>query len=129
MTSSAPADARVAPECVWRDAMTVELVKASAEDSDVVWAARVSTAGEKSQVDRATIFAMVRDHLTAELEVPAEKITDASPLAIGTGVRSTSCSTRYAVCWLPVMTFGKVRSRCWHAAAVMPSSPWVCLQT
>ncbi|HET6830728.1 MAG TPA: acyl carrier protein [Solirubrobacterales bacterium] len=38
----------------------------------------MTTAGEKSQVDRATIFAMVRDHLTAELEVPAEKITDAT---------------------------------------------------
>lgn len=32
----------------WRSEMTVELVKASASDSDVVWAARVSTAGEQS---------------------------------------------------------------------------------
>jgi thymidylate synthase (FAD) len=37
-----------APEPQFRSDMTVELVKASAQDSDVVWAARVSTAGEKS---------------------------------------------------------------------------------
>jgi len=33
---------------VFRDDVTVELVKASANDADVIWAARVSTAGEKS---------------------------------------------------------------------------------
>jgi thymidylate synthase (FAD) len=32
----------------FREDMTVELVKSSASDSDVIWAARVSTAGEKS---------------------------------------------------------------------------------
>ena len=32
----------------WRSDMTVELVKSSASDNDVIWAARVSTAGEKS---------------------------------------------------------------------------------
>lgn len=32
----------------FRDAMTVELVKHSASDGDVLWAARVSTAGEQS---------------------------------------------------------------------------------
>ncbi|MEO6712202.1 MAG: FAD-dependent thymidylate synthase [Mycobacteriales bacterium] len=32
----------------WRSDVTVELVKASAQDSDVVWSARVSTAGEQS---------------------------------------------------------------------------------
>ncbi len=32
----------------FRDDMTVELVKSSASDSDVIWAARVSTAGETS---------------------------------------------------------------------------------
>ena len=32
----------------FREDMTVELVKASASDSDVIWAARVSTAGDKS---------------------------------------------------------------------------------
>jgi thymidylate synthase (FAD) len=32
----------------WRSDMTVELVKAGAQDGDVVWAARVSTVGEKS---------------------------------------------------------------------------------
>ena len=37
-----------AVEPVFRSDMTVELVKASASDSDVVWAARVSTAGEQS---------------------------------------------------------------------------------
>ena len=36
------------PEIVFRDDMTVELVKSSANDADVIWAARVSTAGEKS---------------------------------------------------------------------------------
>ncbi len=38
----------------------------------------MSTAGEQSAVDRETIFAMVRDHLAAELEVPAGEITDAT---------------------------------------------------
>jgi thymidylate synthase (FAD) len=32
----------------WRSDVSVELVKATAQDSDVVWAARVSTAGEQS---------------------------------------------------------------------------------
>ena len=36
------------PELRFRDDMTVELVKSSASDSDVIWAARVSTAGENS---------------------------------------------------------------------------------
>ena len=35
----------------FRSDVTVELVKHSASDSDVVWAARVSTAGERSNVD------------------------------------------------------------------------------
>lgn len=35
-------------ELRFRDDMTVELVKSSASDSDVIWAARVSTAGENS---------------------------------------------------------------------------------
>ncbi len=35
-------------EIVFRDDMSVELVKSSASDSDVIWAARVSTAGEQS---------------------------------------------------------------------------------
>ena len=33
---------------IFREDMTVELVKSSASDSDVIWAARVSTAGEQS---------------------------------------------------------------------------------
>lgn len=33
---------------VFRSDMTVELIKASASDADVIWAARVSTAGEQS---------------------------------------------------------------------------------
>ncbi len=33
---------------IFRDDMSVELVKSSASDSDVIWAARVSTAGEQS---------------------------------------------------------------------------------
>ena len=35
-------------EIVYRDDVTVELVKSSASDADVIWAARVSTAGETS---------------------------------------------------------------------------------
>ncbi len=41
-------DAELALRPRWRDDVTVELVKASAQDSDVIWAARVSTAGEQS---------------------------------------------------------------------------------
>ena len=33
---------------IYRDDVTVELIKASASDADVIWAARVSTAGEQS---------------------------------------------------------------------------------
>jgi thymidylate synthase (FAD) len=36
------------PEVVFRDDVSVELIKASASDADVIWAARVSTAGEQS---------------------------------------------------------------------------------
>lgn len=50
MTTTEPMDVedelRLEPS--WRSDMTVELVKASASDNDVIWAARVSTAGEKS---------------------------------------------------------------------------------
>ena len=35
-------------EAIFRSDMSVELIKASASDSDVIWAARVSTAGEQS---------------------------------------------------------------------------------
>ena len=35
-------------DIIFKDNVTVELVKASASDADVVWAARVSTAGDKS---------------------------------------------------------------------------------
>ena len=35
-------------EVIFRSDMTVELVKSSASDADVIWAARVSTAGEQS---------------------------------------------------------------------------------
>ncbi|HUW78460.1 MAG TPA: FAD-dependent thymidylate synthase [Candidatus Nanopelagicaceae bacterium] len=38
-------------EVKFRSDMTVELVKASASDADVIWAARVSTAGEQSLED------------------------------------------------------------------------------
>lgn len=37
------------PEIIFRDDVTVELVKANANDADVIWAARVSTAGEQSR--------------------------------------------------------------------------------
>ncbi len=39
----------------------------------------MSTTGEETaKTDRDAIFAMVRNHLTAELEVPAAEITDAT---------------------------------------------------
>jgi len=38
-------------EIIFREDMSVELVKSSASDADVVWAARVSTAGDKSLED------------------------------------------------------------------------------
>jgi thymidylate synthase (FAD) len=38
-------------EIIFRDDMSVELVKSSASDADVIWAARVSTAGDKSLED------------------------------------------------------------------------------
>jgi thymidylate synthase (FAD) len=41
----------VSDDVKFRSDMTVELVKASASDADVIWAARVSTAGEESLED------------------------------------------------------------------------------
>jgi thymidylate synthase (FAD) len=41
-------DAFINPEVIFRDDVSVELIKASASDADVIWAARVSTAGEQS---------------------------------------------------------------------------------
>jgi thymidylate synthase (FAD) len=38
-------------EIIFRNDMSVELVKSSASDADVIWAARVSTAGDKSLED------------------------------------------------------------------------------
>lgn len=46
MTSDTPDLEDFKQEIVFRDDMTVELVKSSASDADVIWAARVSTAGE-----------------------------------------------------------------------------------
>ena len=40
--------ATMAEEVIFRDDVSVELIKASASDADVIWAARVSTAGEQS---------------------------------------------------------------------------------
>ncbi len=40
---------------VFRSDVTVDLVKASASDADVIWAARVSTAGEQSMMKSAKI--------------------------------------------------------------------------
>jgi thymidylate synthase (FAD) len=37
----------MAEEVIFRDDVSVELIKASASDADVIWAARVSTAGEQ----------------------------------------------------------------------------------
>ena len=39
------------PGITFRSDMTVELVKHSASDADVIWAARVSTKGEQSLAD------------------------------------------------------------------------------
>src|SRR6202007_2314596 len=39
------------PDITFRSDMTVELVKHSASDADVIWAARVSTKGEQSLAD------------------------------------------------------------------------------
>lgn len=36
---------------IFRDDVSVELIKSSASDADVIWAARVSTAGDKSLED------------------------------------------------------------------------------
>ena len=38
-------------EVIFRDDVSVELIKASASDADVIWAARVSTAGELSMAE------------------------------------------------------------------------------
>ena len=46
--STAPEEAAEAQEVRFRSDVTVELVKSSASDADVLFAARVSTAGEKS---------------------------------------------------------------------------------
>ena len=40
--------ATMAEQVIFRDDVTVELIKSSASDADVIWAARVSTAGEQS---------------------------------------------------------------------------------
>ena len=46
MNTDTPEVVDTKQEIVFRDDMTVELVKSSASDADVIWAARVSTAGE-----------------------------------------------------------------------------------
>jgi len=46
MNTETPDLEDIKQEIVFRDDMTVELVKSSASDADVIWAARVSTAGE-----------------------------------------------------------------------------------
>ncbi|GGO93514.1 FAD-dependent thymidylate synthase [Wenjunlia tyrosinilytica] len=50
MTSNSPSESGsgAEPPATFRSDVTVELVKHSAADSDVLWAARVSTAGEQS---------------------------------------------------------------------------------
>ena len=45
------AEAEATPEVKFRSDVSVELVKSSAADSDVIWAARVSTKGESSLED------------------------------------------------------------------------------
>ncbi len=46
MNTDTPDTQDLKEEIIFRDDMTVELVKSSASDADVIWAARVSTAGE-----------------------------------------------------------------------------------
>ena len=56
-------------EIIFRDDVTVELIKSSASDNDVVWAARVSTAGENSKEavgDDATRDAGLINYLARE---------------------------------------------------------------
>ena len=48
MSEAMSSDAIVNPEVIFRDDVSVELIKSSASDADVIWAARVSTAGEQS---------------------------------------------------------------------------------
>ncbi len=48
MSEAMSSDAPINPEVIFRDDVSVELIKASASDADVIWAARVSTAGEQS---------------------------------------------------------------------------------
>ena len=63
-------------EIVFRDDMTVELVKSSASDADVIWAARVSTAGEttlekvgeSSERDAGLINYLARERLGSPFE-------------------------------------------------------------
>jgi thymidylate synthase (FAD) len=47
-TDARPAEAAQAPEVTFRSDVSVELVRASAQDADVLFAARVSTQGEQS---------------------------------------------------------------------------------
>jgi thymidylate synthase (FAD) len=48
MSEAMSSDAAINPEVIFRDDVSVELIKSSASDADVIWAARVSTAGEQS---------------------------------------------------------------------------------
>jgi thymidylate synthase (FAD) len=48
MSEAMSSDAVINPEVIFRDDVSVELIKSSASDADVIWAARVSTAGEQS---------------------------------------------------------------------------------
>jgi thymidylate synthase (FAD) len=48
MSEAMSSDAIINPEVIFRDDVSVELIKSSASDADVIWAARVSTAGEQS---------------------------------------------------------------------------------
>jgi thymidylate synthase (FAD) len=49
--SESSAQASTHAEVIFRDDVSVELIKASASDADVIWAARVSTAGELSMAE------------------------------------------------------------------------------
>ena len=96
------------PEIQFRSDVTVELVKASASDADVVFAARVSTQGEQSLGDagaaadrsRGLINYLMRDRHGARLP-PTTHNTRACrwlpprPNCTGAGPLTTCC----LLCW------------------------------
>jgi hypothetical protein len=65
-------------EIIYRDDVTVELVKASASDADVIWAARVSTAGEQSMEEIGEDLYSVNSCATASLHTMKKAVATAN---------------------------------------------------